>query len=106
MISNATMIACIVTLFISLVLPVLCLVVYGIRSGKQGVWSAWLLGAAGFFVMQILIRSPILGVLAANTGFMAFSQRHPWVFSFGLAVSARCLSWWGGWLWPCSCESG
>ena len=88
MISNATMIACIVTLFISLVLPVLCLVVYGIRSGKQGVWSAWLLGAAGFFVMQILIRSPILGALAANTGFMAFSQRHPWVFSFGLAVSA------------------
>ena len=88
MISTATMIACVVTLFVSLVLPILCLVVYGIRCRKQGVWSAWLLGAAGFFVMQILIRSPILGALAANSGFVAFSQLHPWAFSFGLAVSA------------------
>lgn len=88
MVSTATIIACIVTLFISLILPLLCLLVYGLRNRGQGIWSAWLLGAAGFFVPQILIRSPILGALAANTGFVAFGQLHPWVFGFSLALSA------------------
>ncbi|MCI6956630.1 MAG: YhfC family glutamic-type intramembrane protease [Candidatus Faecousia sp.] len=88
MISTATILACIVTLFVSLILPLLGLLVYGLRNRGQGVWSAWLLGAAGFFVPQILIRSPILGALAANTGFVSFAQLHPWVYGFSLALTA------------------
>lgn len=88
MISNGTIAACIATLFVGLVLPILCLLVYGIRNRKQGVWSAWLLGAAGFFVAQLLIRTPILNALAALTGFAAFSREHPWLFGVLLAVTA------------------
>lgn len=88
MISTATILACIVTLFVSLILPLLVLLVYGLRNRGQGIWSAWILGAAGFFVPQILIRSPILGALAANTGFVAFAQLHPWVYGFSLALTA------------------
>ena len=88
MISTATVFTCIATLFVSLVLPLLGLLVYGLRNRGQGIWSAWLLGAAGFFVPQILIRSPILGALAANAEFAAFSQLHPWVFGFSLALTA------------------
>lgn len=88
MISTATVFTCIATLFVSLVLPLLGLLVYGLRNRGQGIWSAWLLGAAGFFVPQILIRSPILGALAANTGFVAFVQLHPWVYGFSLALTA------------------
>ena len=88
MISNGTIAACIATLFVGLVFPILCLLVYGIRNRKQGVWSAWLLGAAGFFVAQLLIRTPILNALAALNGFAAFSREHPWLMGVLLAVTA------------------
>lgn len=88
MVPAGTIAACAVTLFVSLCLPILCLVIYGIRNRGQGVWSAWLLGAAGFFVPQMLIRTPILNALAADAGFVAFSQLHPWLFGIGLAFTA------------------
>lgn len=88
MISTGTILACVITLFVSLPLPLLCLVIYGVRHRKQGVWSAWLLGAAGFVVPQLLIRTPILNALTATSGFLTFAQEHPWQFSFALAVTA------------------
>jgi len=72
MISTSTIIACVVTLLISLILPVVILIFYGIKNKGKGIWSAWLLGAAGFFVMQIIIRMSFLSLLSMQDGFMKF----------------------------------
>lgn len=85
---TATVISILVTLFISLILPVLILIVYGVKNRKQGIVSAWFLGAAGFFVPQILIRLPILNVLSARPGFVAFTQSHMLLYVVGLAFTA------------------
>ena len=77
-----------VTLIISLILPPAVLVVYALRHKKQGIWSAWLLGALGFFLPQILIRLPILTGLSQLSGFAAFAQTHPALYGFGLAFTA------------------
>lgn len=79
--------ACI-TLLITLVLPVAILVIYALKNRKQGIVSAWLLGAAGFFVTQILIRVPLLSVLQGNSGFAALAQNHLFLYAFGLAFTA------------------
>ena len=88
MISSMTIVFVVITLVVSLILPPVFLVVYALRHKKQGIWSAWLLGAAGFFVPQMLIRLPILNVLGGNAGFLAFSQAHPVVYALGLAFTA------------------
>lgn len=88
MISSMTIVFVVITLVVSLILPPVFLVAYAMRHKKQGIWSAWLLGAAGFFVPQMLIRLPILNVLGGNAGFLAFSQAHPVVYALGLAFTA------------------
>ena len=85
-ISNA--LACIVTLFLSLILPLAFWIVYGIKNKGQGIWSAWLLGAAGFVITQVLIRLPILTALSRTDGFLTFSQSHPVLYGFSLAFTA------------------
>ena len=85
-ISNA--LACIVTLCISLILPLGFWIVYGIKNKGQGIWSAWLLGAAGFVITQVLIRLPILTALSRTDGFLTFSQSHPVLYGFSLAFTA------------------
>ena len=50
MVSVSTIIAVCVTLFVSLVLPIILMIVFGIKHKR--VWASWILGAAGFFVMQ------------------------------------------------------
>ena len=86
--SNLPIIFIILTLIISLILPLAFLVFYALRHKKQGIWSAWLLGALGFFVPQILIRLPILTGLSQSAGFAAFAQTHPVPYGFGLAFTA------------------
>ena len=86
--SNLSAIFIIITLFISLILPPAFLIVYALRNKKQGIWSAWLLGALGFVVPQILIRLPILTGLSQSAGFAAFAQNHPVPYGFGLAFTA------------------
>lgn len=85
---NLSIISMIVTLFVSLLLPLAFLVIYTLRNKKQGIWSAWLLGALGFLVPQILIRIPILTALSRTDGFVTFSQTHPLVYGFSLAFTA------------------
>jgi uncharacterized membrane protein YhfC len=77
-----------VTLVIALVLPVAVLAVYAAKNKKQGIVSAWLLGAAGFFVTQILIRLPILTALQAQPWFADFAQNNLFLYAFGLAFTA------------------
>ena len=86
--SNLSIVSIIVTLFVSFILPLAFLVGYALRHKKQGIWSAWLLGALGFFVPQILIRLPILTGLSQLSGFAAFAQTHPALYGFGLAFTA------------------
>jgi len=88
MVPVTTVIGCVVTLLVSLVLPVGVLIVFAAKNKKQGIVSAWLLGAAGFFVTQILIRIPILSALQSSSGFMAFAQSHLFAYAFGLAFTA------------------
>lgn len=54
------------TLFVSLILPIIIYIVYGVKNRGKGIWTAWLLGAAGFFVMQIIIRLPILNFVQGS----------------------------------------
>ena len=86
--SSLSVICIVLTLMISLILPPVFLVAYALRHKNQGIWSAWLLGALGFFVPQILIRLPILNTLGGNAGFLAFTQAHPVVDALGLAFTA------------------
>lgn len=86
--SNLPIVSIIVTLFISFILPLAFLVGYALRHKKQGIWSAWLLGALGFFVPQILIRFPILTALSRTDGFLAFAQNHTLIYGFALAFTA------------------
>ena len=86
--SNLSIVSIIVTLFVSFILPLAFLVGYALGHKKQGIWSAWLLGALGFFVPQILIRLPILSGLSQLSGFAAFAQTHPVAYGFGLAFTA------------------
>lgn len=86
--SNLSIVSIIVTLFVSFILPLAFLVGYALGHKKQDIWSAWLLGALGFFVPQILIRLPILTGLSQSAGFAAFAQNHPVAYGFGLAFTA------------------
>lgn len=88
MVGNLTIITVCVTLCISLLLPVAVLIVYGVKNKGRGVWSAWLLGAAGFAVMQVVIRLPILSVLSLIPAFVEFSVRHYVLYCFILALTA------------------
>lgn len=86
MISTFSIVCCVITLFVTLILPVLAAIFYARKH--KGVWPAWLFGAVGFFVPQMLIRLPILQALGGNLGFIAFAQAHPVVYCLGLAFTA------------------
>lgn len=88
MIPAANILACILTLFVSLILPIAVLAVYAAKNKGNGIWSAWFLGAAGFFVPQIVIRLPLLNLLSSANGFLAFAQGHPFLYSLALAFTA------------------
>jgi len=88
MVSNWVVVAVCVTLFVSLFLPLIVYIVYGVRNKGKGVWTAWLLGAAGFLVFQVAIRVPVLNILAGNSAFVAFATEHYVWYSLILAFTA------------------
>ncbi|MBQ6719483.1 MAG: YhfC family intramembrane metalloprotease [Oscillospiraceae bacterium] len=88
MVPVSTVFFCILTLFVSLLLPLLVLMVFAVRCRKQGIVSAWLLGAAGFFVTQMLIRLPVLTFLQGQNWFLEFAQNHMFGYAFSLAFTA------------------
>lgn len=88
MVTTSAIVTIFITLLITLAGPVAILLYYGIRNKKQGVWSAWGLGALGFFVTQMVIRIPILQGLSLTSGFVAFATNHPIIYSFCLAFTA------------------
>lgn len=88
MVSAATILACVFTLTVCLVLPVVLLLLLARRYKEEKIFPAWLLGAAGFVVTQMLIRVPILTVLQTQSWFVAFSQKNPFLYAFALAFTA------------------
>lgn len=77
-----------VTLFISLILPVILLVVYALKNKGKKIVSAWFLGAAGFFVMQVVLRLPILSILSLMPGFQSFAENSYVVYILILGLTA------------------
>lgn len=88
MVSTATLVTVIITFCISTILPITVWIAYGLKNKGKGVWTAWLLGAAGFFVMQIIIRTPILSLLSFSTGFQVFVANHYVLYCLVLAFTA------------------
>ena len=88
MVSTGAFIGIIVTLIITLLGPIVTAIVYSVKNKGKGVWKAWLLGAAGFFVLQILIRVPVLNVLGTFSWFQSFAENHYMVYCLILAMTA------------------
>lgn len=88
MVSTTTIITVVITLLVSTILPIGVFVIYGLKNKGKAIWSAWFLGAAGFFVMQIIIRTPILNLLATKQGFMDFATGHYVLYCFVMAFTA------------------
>lgn len=88
MVGVGSMISMCITLLIALILPVVLLIVYALKNKGQGVVAAWFLGAAGFFVMQIIIRTPILSFLGMSKGFNDFAVNNYLLYIIILAFTA------------------
>ncbi len=88
MVSMASMICMCITLAVALLLPLVGLLVYALKYKKQGIVSAWFLGAAGFFVTQIIVRTNILGILGTQGWFLNFAQNNYIIYVLILAFTA------------------
>lgn len=88
MVPALTVVFCVVTLLIALILPVAVLILMHRKYKGEKIIPAWLLGAAGFFVTQMLIRLPILTALQNMGWFEEFSRNHLFLYAFSLAFTA------------------
>ena len=88
MIPSMTLVGCIVSLFVSLLLPIIAISVYSYKNKGGKMVSAWALGAAGFVVSQLLVRVSILSVLQGMSWFGDFSENHVFLYTFTLAFTA------------------
>ena len=88
MVSTTTVLCICITLLITLLGPVAALIIYALRNRKQGIVSAWFLGAAGFFVTQMIVRSSILGILSMQSWFMPFVENNYVIYAVILAFTA------------------
>ena len=88
MVSTISILFMVITLVISLILPVVLFIIYAVANKGKGIISAWFLGAAGFFVLQMLIRIPILNVLSILPGFLTFVEQNYVLYVLLLGFSA------------------
>lgn len=88
MVSTSTLIAVVITFIVSGILPLVVWLVYGVKNKGKGAFTAWLIGAAGFFIMQVIIRIPILNMLALTAGFQSFVENHYVLYCFIAAFTA------------------
>lgn len=88
MIPTLSFVTCGITLFVSLVLPVLVLIILSRKWRLNHIPSAWFLGAAGFFIPQMLIRTRMLSGFSANPGFQQFAENHYILYCLILAFTA------------------
>lgn len=88
MVSSLSIISMFVTLIVTTFLPILFAIIFCMKNKGKKVLPALLLGALGFFVMQIVIRVPILAVLSQNNGFSDFVNNHYALYCLILAITA------------------
>ena len=88
MVSTLSIICMCIALLVTTIVPIAIMIWYCIRHKAEKVWIAALIGAAGFFIPQMLIRIPILNVLSMNEGFMAFAENHYLIYGISLAATA------------------
>ncbi len=77
-----------IALLATTIAPIVIMIWYCIRHKDEKVWIAALIGAAGFFVPQMLIRIPILNVLSMNEGYMTFAENHYLIYAILIAATA------------------
>lgn len=88
MVSTASIIAILVTLFITLIAPIIVWIIYGVKNKGKCVWKALALGAAGFVLLQMIIRVPILNIVSMLPGFGTFVTNYYVVYCLILAFTA------------------
>ncbi len=88
MVSTASIVCMCIALVMTTIIPIGIMILYCIRHRGESVWLAALLGAAGFFVPQMLIRIPILNVLSMSEWFMTFAENHYLIYAISLAATA------------------
>lgn len=87
-VSNASIIGMVFGVIISIVVPIILLIVYAVKNKKMWIVPAWFLGAAGFFVTQVVIRLPILTAVSSANGFADFVQNHFVIYAIILGFTA------------------
>ncbi len=82
MVGVSSIVAICITLAVTLFLPLVIYLVYGIKNKGKGVWTAWLIGAAGFFLPQVVVRLPIINLLSGSEDYRRFSLTQYGFFCF------------------------
>lgn len=88
MVSTFSIIAISTTLIVSTFLPLIFAIIWCVKNKGKKTFPALLLGALGFFVMQIVIRIPILYILSQNKNFTDFANSHYTLYCLILAFTA------------------
>lgn len=88
MVSIPSIVCMCIALLLTTLVPIGIMIWYCIRHKDEKVWLAALIGAAGFFVPQMLIRIPILNALSMNEGYMAFAENHYLIYGISIAATA------------------
>ena len=88
MVGVSSIVAICITLAVTLFLPLVIYLVYGIKNKGKGVWTAWLIGAAGFFLPQVVVRLPIINLLSGSEDYRRFSLTQYRLYVFLLAFTA------------------
>ncbi len=85
-IPNLTIFYMVITLIISLILPIAIWVILGFKV--KGITPAIIAGALGFVVPQIVIRLNILQLLQLSPKYLEFAENNHFLFSFLLGFTA------------------
>lgn len=85
---SASVFTCTVSLLVSLALPVAFIIFYGLKNRRQGIASAWLLGALGFVIPQMVIRIPLLQLIGGMEGAQSWAISHWVLYTLLLALTA------------------
>lgn len=88
MVSTFSIIAIVTTLIVSTLLPLIFAIIWCVKNKSKKTISALLLGALGFFVMQIVIRTPILSLISQTDGFLDFVSSNYVLYCLILAFTA------------------
>ncbi len=88
MVSTFSIIAIVTTLIVSTLLPLIFAIIWCVKNKGKKMISALLLGALGFFVMQIVIRTPILSLISQINVFLDFVSSNYVLYCLILAFTA------------------